>query len=165
VTTADAIHYRRPSESDYPAIVGVIDDWWGERGADAQLPRLWLRHFTGTSWLAESADGRPAGVLIGFLSPDRPAEACCLLLGTSPNLRRQGIAGELMERFVADARRAGRTRIVSVVWPAARACVAFHRSAGFEPEAGPGVENLYGTPAFAGYDFGREDRAVLVRNV
>ena len=36
------ITFRRPTEADYPAISGVIDDWWGGRQLDHLLPRLWL---------------------------------------------------------------------------------------------------------------------------
>ena len=53
----DDITFRRPVEADYPSLVRVIDDWWGGRNMDFLLPRLWLQHFTGTSWLAETADG------------------------------------------------------------------------------------------------------------
>ena len=52
------ITFRRPIEADYPAVMRVIDDWWGGRKMDVLLPRLWLQHFTGTSWLAETAERR-----------------------------------------------------------------------------------------------------------
>ena len=112
----DGFTFRRPMEADYPAISRVIDDWWGERKMDVLLPRLWLQHFTGTSWLAEAADG-------------------------------------------------GRRRVVAVTWPANHASLAFHRALGFEIQSGPGSQKLYGTTAQAGYDFDREDRAILVRAV
>jgi GNAT superfamily N-acetyltransferase len=127
-----------------------------------RLPRLWLQHFTGSSWLAETADGRLAGFVVGFLSPGRPEEAFCHLIGTSPNLRRRGIGTELYERFFADARADGRTRVVAVMWPANRVAVEFHVALGFEPQAGTGSQMLYGIPSFAGYDQDREDRAVVV---
>ena len=55
------------------AVVDVVDEWWGGRRMRALLPRLWFQHFTGTSWVAEDADG-PArsGFLVGFVSPDHP---------------------------------------------------------------------------------------------
>src|SRR5687768_10337700 len=77
------IRFRRPTEADYPEIVRVIDDWWGGRKVDVLLPRLWLQHFTGTSWLAEAADGRLAGFLVGFLSPDQAGVAYCQMVATS----------------------------------------------------------------------------------
>ncbi|HUG30960.1 MAG TPA: GNAT family N-acetyltransferase [Candidatus Limnocylindria bacterium] len=159
------IGFRRPTEADYPAISRVIDDWWGDRRVDVLLPRLWLQHFNGTSWLAETKTGALAGFLVGFLSPDQLQVAYCHMVATNPNVRRHGLGRALYERFFDDARGGGRTKVVAVTWPANRASLAFHRSLGFEVQAGPGSQNLYGTPARAGYDFDREDRAILVRAV
>ena len=159
------IRFRRPSEADYPTIGSVIDEWWAGRKLHLLLPRLWLQHFTGTSWLAEAQDGGLAGFLIGFLSPDRRAEAYCHMIATNPNLRQRGIGRGLYERFFADARAAGRSRVTAVTWPGNRLSIAFHRAMGFEVQAGPGTQNLYGTPAYPGYDLEEEDRAVLVRRL
>jgi ribosomal protein S18 acetylase RimI-like enzyme len=161
----EAITFRRPTEVDYLAIVRVIDDWWGDRKLDVLLPRLWLQHFTGTSWLAELGDGRLAGFLIGFHSPDDPNVAYCHMVATNPNLRRSGLGRALYERFFADAKADGRREVHAITWPGNRASIAFHRSLGFEIEAGAGSQNLYGTPAQAGYDFDREDRTILVRSI
>jgi ribosomal protein S18 acetylase RimI-like enzyme len=159
------ISFRRPAEADYPAIVRVIDDWWGGRKMDVLLPRLWLQHFTGTSWLAETPDGLLAGFLIGFHSPDQPDAAYCQLIATNPNLRRRGLGHALYERFFDDARRVGRREVRAITWPGNRASIAFHRALGFEVVVGPGSQNLYGAPAQAGYDFDREDRTILVRRL
>jgi GNAT superfamily N-acetyltransferase len=156
---------RRPLEADYPSIVSVIDDWWGGRPLQGTLPRLWLRHFTGTSWIAETEEGRLAGFLIGFHSPDHLDVAYCHLIATNPNLRGRGVGRALYERFFVDARAAGRSRVVAITWPANRVSLAFHRALGFELERGPGTRNLYGVPAYQRYDFDREDRAVLVRTL
>jgi ribosomal protein S18 acetylase RimI-like enzyme len=158
------IAFRRPTESDYLGIVRVVDDWWG-RSLSSLLPRLWLQHFTGTSWLAEQADGRIAGFLIGFLSPDHPDTAYCHMIATSPSLRRHGVAAALYEHFIADARAGGRTTLQAVTWPGNHASLAFHRSLGFEIIEGPGSQNLYGTPAQPGFDFDRDDKAVMVRTI
>ena len=161
----EGIAFRRPTEADYAAISNVIDDWWGGRQLDHLLPRLWLQHFTGTSWLAETDDGKLAGFLVGFLSPDRPDVAYCHLIGTNPNLRRRNVARALYERFFEDARADGRHTVMAITWPANHASIGFHRALGFAVQAGPGSQNLYGTPARAGYDFDREDRAILVRKI
>jgi GNAT superfamily N-acetyltransferase len=91
----DGITFRRPTEADYTSIVRVIDDWWGGRDMQWLLPRLWLQHFSSTSWLAESEDGRLAGFLVGFLSQDRADIAYCRVIATNPNLRGQGLARQL----------------------------------------------------------------------
>ena len=157
--------FRRPTEADYPTMVRVINDWWGGRNMDVLLPRLWLQHFTGTSWVAETDDGKLAGFLVGFHSPDKPDVAYCRLIATNPNQRLHGLGRALYEHFFEDARRAGRHEIRAITWPGNRTSIAFHRALGFEVEAGPGSQNLYGTPAQAGYDFDREDRTILVRKI
>ena len=157
------VHFRRPTETDYPTIVRVIDDWWGGRKMDVLLPRLWLQHFTGSSWLAETEDGRLVGFLVGFLSPDQADVAYCRMVGTNPNFRQRGLGRELYERFFADARAGGRREVRAITWPGNRGSIAFHLALGFQVEAGPGSQNLYGTPSQAAYDFDREDRTILVR--
>lgn len=162
---AATLVFRRPTEADYPTISRVVDDWWGGRKMDVLLPRLWLQHFTGTSWLAETPDGELAGFLVGFLSPDHPDVAYCHMLATNPNLRTRGVGRALYERFFEDARAGGRSIVTAVTWPANRTSLAFHRALGFEIVQGEGSQNLYGTPALAGHDFGREDKATLARRL
>jgi ribosomal protein S18 acetylase RimI-like enzyme len=161
----EGVTFRRPTEADYATVSRVIDDWWGGRQLDHGLPRLWLQHFTGTSWLAETAEGRLAGFLVGFLSPDKPHVAYCHMVATNPNLRRRGLGRALYERFFDDARAGGRSVVGAITWPANRTSIAFHRALGFEIQGGPESQNLYGTPAWAGYDFDREDRAILSRRL
>jgi ribosomal protein S18 acetylase RimI-like enzyme len=161
----DDISFRRPTEADYPAIIRVVDDWWGGRNLSKLLPRLWLQHFTGTSWIAEQPDGRIAGFLIGFLSPDHADTAYCHMVATNPNLRRRGLGAALYDRFIADAREGGRSQVQAITWPGNRESLAFHRAIGFEIQGLPGSQNLYGTPAQPDYDFGREDRTLMVRRI
>jgi L-amino acid N-acyltransferase YncA len=160
-----ALQFRRPTEADYSTVVRVIDDWWGGRKMDILLPRLWLQHFTGTSWLVHTEDGTLAGFLIGFHSPDQANVAYCRMIATNPNVRKRGVGRALYERFFEDARAAGRHEVHAITWPGNRASIDFHRALGFEIQAGPGSQNLYGTPSQAGYDFDREDRTILVRTV
>lgn len=162
---AVSLRYRRPTEDDYLRVVGVVDDWWDGRSLHLLLPRLWFQHFTGTSWLAEDESGRLAGFVVGFVSPDDPAVAYCHMIATDPNLRGAGVGRRLYERFFDDARTAGARVVHAVTWPGNRRSVAFHRALGFRVEAGPGTQNLYGTPAFAGYDYGTEDRVVFSRDL
>ena len=162
---ADSLTLRRPTEDDYLRIVRVVDDWWDGRAVHVLLPRLWFQHFTGTSWLALDREGRVAGFLVGFISPDRPGVAYCHMIATDPNLRRLGVGRRLYERFFEDARTAGAREVHAITWPANRRSVAFHRALGFAVTAGPGTQNLYGTPAVAGYDYDTEDRVVFTREL
>jgi len=156
---------RRPVEADHPRLVGRVDEWWGGRKLHQLLPRLWLQHFTGTSWVAEDADGQLVGFLVGFLSPDRPGEAYIHMVATSPNHRGAGIGRLLYERFFEDVRARGARRVTAITWPGNRVSVGFHRAMGFTPTEGPGTQNLYGTPAYPDYDADGDDRVVFSREL
>lgn len=162
---ATDITYRRPTEADHRAIVGLVDEWWGGRRIHHLLPRLWFQHFTATSWLAETGAGRPAGFLVGFISPDDPTTAYVHMIGTDPNLRRHGLGRELYGRFNADVAERGAVRVRAITWPGNHQSVAFHRALGFELVDGPGSQNLYGTLAFPDYDYPGDDRAVFERSL
>ena len=159
------IRLRRPTEADHPVLVAQVDDWWGGRKLHQLFPRLWLQHFTGTSWVAEDGDGRLIGFLVGFISPDRPDEAYIHMVGTSPNHRGAGLGRTLYERFFDDVRGRGARRVTAITWPGNRVSVAFHRSMGFTPADGAGTQNLYGTPAYPDYDADGDDRAVFSREI
>lgn len=167
LTAGPADHlYRRPVEADHARIVALVDDWWGDgRPMRAVVPRLWFRHFTGTSWVAEADGGRLAGFIVGFVSQDHPDEGHVHLVATDPNRRRTGIGRSLYERFFADMAARGVRRVTAVTWPGNRRSVDFHVAIGFRPDDGPGAQRLYGTPAYADYDAEGEDRVLLVRDL
>jgi len=160
-----AFRLRRPVEADHHVLVGQVDDWWGGRTLHVRFPRLWLQHFTGTSWVAEDDEGRPAGFLVGFISPDRPDEAYVHLIATSPNHRRRGLGRMLYERFFEDVRTKGVRRVTAITWPGNRVSVGFHRAMGFIASTGPETQNLYGTPAYPDYDADGDDRVVFSREL
>jgi GNAT superfamily N-acetyltransferase len=162
---AEDVAFRRPVEADHARLVELVDEWWGGRRMRLLLPRLWLQHFTGTSWIAERADGRVAGFLVGFISQDHPDTAYVHMVATNPNGRRSGLGRALYERFVDDVRGRGVARVKAVTWPGNRVSVAFHTSIGFRIDEGPGTQRLYGTPAYADYDGDGEDRVVFIRDL
>jgi GNAT superfamily N-acetyltransferase len=164
MTATDDARFRRPIEADHPTIVALIDEWWGGRTLHDLLPRLWLQHFCGTSWVVEAA-GRPIGFLVGFISPDDATLAYVHMIATDPNQRRRGLGRELYERFIGDVSARGVTRVRAITWPGNRTSVAFHGAIGFRPVEGPGSMNLYGTPAYPDYDYPGEDRVVFERRV
>jgi ribosomal protein S18 acetylase RimI-like enzyme len=163
-TLAD-LRFRRPTEADHRTIVGLVDEWWGGRRIHHLLPRLWFQHFTGTSWLAETEAGRPMGFLVGFISPDDPSIAYIHMIGIDPSVRRRGLGRELYRRFFYDVGARGVVRVRAITWPGNRLSVGFHTGLGFQPIDGPGSQNLYGTLAFADYDFQGDDRAVFERRL
>jgi ribosomal protein S18 acetylase RimI-like enzyme len=156
---------RRPIEADHPRIVGVIDDWWGGRKMRQLLPRLWLQHFTGTSWIAEDPEGRLRGFLVAYVSPDDPTTGYVHMIASDPNRRHAGVGRALYERAFADLAAHGAIRVKAVTWPGNRVSVGFHRAMGFSVDDGPGTQPIYGTPAYPDYDGPGEDRVVFVREL
>jgi GNAT superfamily N-acetyltransferase len=162
--TAD-LRFRRPAEADHGFLVDRVDQWWGGRKIHQFLPRLWLQHFTGTSWIVEDETGTTIGFLVGFISPDHPAEAYVHMVATDPNHRGAGVGRALYERFFEDVRGRGVRRVTAITWPDNRVSVRFHRALGFKPADGPGTQRLYGTPAYPDYDAEEDDRVVFSREL
>jgi ribosomal protein S18 acetylase RimI-like enzyme len=156
---------RRPTEADQPRIAAVVDHWFAGRRVWPLVSRAWFRHFAGTSWIIEDTGGRPLGLLIGYRSPDRPTEAVLHLVAVDPNHRRQGLGRALVEAFLRDADAGDASVARAVAWPDDPIAIAFFHSVGFEPEAGPGSQRLYGVTAWPDYELPGEDRAVLVRTL
>lgn len=159
-----AIVFRRPVESDHPPLVRQVDHWFGGRRVRHLLGRMWFRHVASTSWLAE-IDGVAVGFLIGFISPDRPAEALLHLVAVDPNQRRRGIGRALVSRFVDDAASRDAATVTAVAWPGEPPAVAFFEAIGFAAAGGPGAQRIHGTTAFPDYDGEGDDRIVFVREV
>jgi ribosomal protein S18 acetylase RimI-like enzyme len=159
----DAVSVRHPTEDDQPPIVEMIDEWFSGQRVRHLIGRAWFRHFGSTSWLAEDAAEAPIGFLIGYRSPDRPAEAVIHLIGVHPNHRRRGIGRALIDAFVGDGADRGIALITALAWPGEPPAIAFFRALAFVPDDGPGSRNLFGTSAFPDYDGPGEDRIVFVR--
>ena len=162
---APDLRLRHPVEADYGPIVSVVDEWWGGRVMHQLLPRLWFQHFTGTSWVAETSEGRLSGFLVGFVSPDHPAEAYIHMVAADPSVRLRGVGRTLYERFIEDVGSRGVRTVTAITWPGNRVSVGFHTAMGFQPATGPMSRTIDGMPAFAGYDYEREDRVVFVRRI
>jgi ribosomal protein S18 acetylase RimI-like enzyme len=157
--------FRRPTGADHPRIVDVIDDWWGGRHMRLILPRLWLEHFSGTSWVVERPDGRLAGFVVAFLSQDDPTMGYVHMIAAEPSRRRRGLGRALYERAFDDLSGRGARRVRAVTWPGNRISIAFHRALGFAIDEGAGTQRLYGTPSYPDYDGPGEDRVVFTREL
>jgi GNAT superfamily N-acetyltransferase len=158
-------HFRRPTEADHRFLVDRVDEWWGGRRIRAMFPKLWFQYFSGTSWIAETDDGRIVGFLVAFIGQDDPTAGYVRLAGTDPNYRRGGLGRALYEWAFADLRRRGVRELRAITWPGNRVSVAFHRALGFRVDDGPGTMPLYGTPAYPDYDGDGEDRVVFIREL
>jgi ribosomal protein S18 acetylase RimI-like enzyme len=142
------VRHARPD--DHARIVAVIDDWWGGRRLSALVPALFLEHFAGTSYVAETDEGDLAGFLIGFRSQDHPDEAYVHFLGVHPAHRGSGLGRELHDRFADQVAADGVRRVRCVTSVVNTASVDFHTRIGFrvegtdEPVAADGVDDVVG---------------------
>jgi ribosomal protein S18 acetylase RimI-like enzyme len=159
------IRLRRPIEADHHQLVAVVDDWWAGRKLHGLLPRLWLQHFTGTSWIAETPDGTLAGFLVGFVSPDHPDLAYIHMVATKPELRKQAIGRVMYEAFFADVAARGARKVTAITWAGNAVSIGFHVAMGFRVVDGPGTETILGVTAFPDYDYAGEDRVVFSRDL
>ena len=154
---------RNVASNDYPAIIAVVDEWWGGRKMMAMLPKFFFVHFRDTSFIAE-LDGDPIGFLIGFLSPAVAEEAYVHFVGVHPNHRKKGVARRLYEQFFQMARAAGRCRVACVTSPINATSIAFHRALDFRPWGGTAA-GAHEVPFYPNYDGPGEDRVLLVKQL
>jgi ribosomal protein S18 acetylase RimI-like enzyme len=163
---APAYELRRPAEADVAALDVRLRDWCEDRTTRGLPGRTWIRHFGSTALVAEaSRDHRPLGLLLGFRSADRPAEAVVHLVAVDPEFRRRGIGRDLVERFAERLAASGATTLSAACRPDDRIALAFFGALGFEPQAGPGSTRLYGVPAFEDWEGAGEDRVLLARPI
>jgi ribosomal protein S18 acetylase RimI-like enzyme len=159
------LRLRRPMEADHPRLVAIVDDWWGGRRLHDLLPRLWLQFFTGTSWIAETRDGRLAGFLIGFISPDDPTLAYIHMVASNPELRKQAVGRAMYEAFLQDVAGRGARQAKAITWAGNTVSIGFHLAMGFQIVEGPGTRQIMGVTAFPDHGYPGEDRVVFVRGV
>jgi ribosomal protein S18 acetylase RimI-like enzyme len=157
-----ALTFRRVTEADHAALIEVFDDWWDER-PKPKLERLWFRHWASTSEIAAASEGRRAALLIGFVSPDVPAEAVIRLVAVAPWARRRGIGRALVERFAATAAERGASRLVANAKPGDPAAIGFLRALRFIAVTSPETRLLYGVPALPDAGGRGEDLALFER--
>lgn len=121
--------------SDHPRIISVLKDWWGGRDLTWMLPKLFLIHFTNTSFVIEKYD-KLIAFLIGFLSPARPKEGYIHFAGVHPDYRRIGIGEFLYNHFFKICKENDRTTIKACTSPANKGSIEFHKKIGFEISTG-----------------------------
>lgn len=151
-----AFRWRRPDEADHARIAPVLDAWWGGRDMSGMLPRLFFKHFAGTSLVAETDDGALAGFVVAFVSQDDPTAGYIHFVGVDPAQRATGLGRDLYERTFADLRGLGCTRVRAITSPVNTGSIAFHTRMGFE---------RVGPPVHVDYDGPGEDRVVFSRTL
>ncbi len=157
---SNALIIRPGTGVDYDEIIPQLDSWWGGRNMAAMLPRLFFRHFTPWTYVAER-DSQRIGFLCGFRSQSDPATVYCHFIGISPEARGRGVGEHLYERLFADAIAAGCTEVHAVTSPMNRGSIAFHQRLGFTIV--PGSRDSDGLSWHPDYDGPGEDRVRFKR--
>ena len=143
-----------------------LDEWWGGRKMRARLPRLWFRHFSGTSWIAETPDGRIAGFLVAFVSPDRADVAQSTSSASTRIAGGEGIGRALYEHAIDTLRGRGRQRRSRRSrTPTTGSPSRSTGRSGSRPTTAPGRQPSTARPRFVDYDGEGEDRVRLTRRL
>lgn len=126
---------RNSKPSDHQRIISVLKDWWGGRDLTWMLPKLFLVHFSNTSFVIEK-DKELIAFLIGFLSPSRTNEGYIHFAGVHPGFRGIGIGAYLYERFFRICKENGRNTIKACTSPVNKGSIEFHKKMGFNISVG-----------------------------
>ena len=156
------IRIREIKESDYDAIISVLNDWWGGRQMATMLPKLFFKHFSKTSFLAEIG-AKKVGFLIGFFSATYDSEAYIHFAGVHPDYRKSGIGRFLYHHFFDVTRKHGRNMVRCVTSPVNTSSIAFHQRMGFLIE--PFAEHSSNMPIHRNYDGPGEDRVLFFKRL
>lgn len=155
------IELSNVTPADHPRIIEVIPQWWGGRDLRSSVPKLFLIHFSDTSFVAEHK-GNLCGFLIGFLSQASQNVGYIHFVGVHPDYRRRGIARDLYEKFFTECRKNARNIVRSCTAPENTLSIDFHRRMGFSIE--PGTGTIDGIPITTGY-LRNDDKKVLFKKV
>jgi len=159
-----------PGVDDHARVQAVLGQWWGGLGGEAGareraalLPRLYVEHFTDTSYLVEDDNGRLVAFLIGFLSPSRPSTAYVHLVGVDPAAQRAGMGRWLYARFSAAAVARSAREVECITSPSNQNSIAFHTRLGFRID--PGDRTVDGIPVHSDHDGPGLHRVVFTRHL
>lgn len=159
------LRLRNARESDHPAILEAIPRWWDTPNRDTiglLLPRLFLQHFAGTSWVIEEESGELAAFLVGFQGQDDPSIAYIHFVGVDPEHRQAGMGRDLYEHFFARMRERGCTTVKAITGPANRRSQDFHAAMGFTLG---GDREIEGVMAYPDYDGPGQARVTFTRSI
>jgi ribosomal protein S18 acetylase RimI-like enzyme len=132
---------RRVTPADYAAILGSLEDFWGERDVRHLHHAIFIHELGDTSLVLRDPDGAVNAYLFGFVTPARVGYIH--VVGVRNSRRREGLACLLYSAFELLALERGAVTLKAITAPTNAASIAFHRSLGMTPThvpdyAGPG---------------------------
>jgi len=125
---------------------------------------LFTKFFSGTSFVAEESQGI-IGFILGFLSQDNPREAYIHLLCVHPNHRREGVASNLLEKFINEVKKKEIERISLITKPVNRRAISFYKKHGFINRKRPGTYKVGDINVFRDYNGEGEDMVIFEKSV
>jgi ribosomal protein S18 acetylase RimI-like enzyme len=146
------IRIDRMTLSDLASVLAEHDQFWGERDLRFLHQRVFVQEFGGTCLTAREEDGRIAGYLIGFTTPDRLGYIHGVAVRNGG--RAAGCGRSLYQAFAAAAAAQGADRLKAITSVSNTGSIAFHRRLGFQVRQvddydGPGVPMMVMTRPLA----------------
>ncbi len=154
--------FRNAHPDDHHKIIGVLTDWWNGRDLTGMLPKLFLVHFSSTSFIIENHEDLIA-FLIGFLSPQYTNEGYIHFCGVHPAYRSIGLGSYLYHEFFTLCKNNDRNIVKSCTSPINKGSIAFHTKTGFKIE--PGGSKIDGTPVTLDYNKPNDSKVLFTINL
>ena len=153
------ITIRNAKPSDHQNVIAAMPHWWDGRDLSASVQKIFFRHFSNTSFIAEK-NSELCGFLVGFLSQSYPNEGYIHFVGVHPGMRKIGLAQSLYQNFYEVCVSNSRTIVKSCTSPINKLSIGFHQSMGFSIE--PGDSFVDGMPVTINH-FKENDPKVLFK--
>ncbi|MGD6994124.1 N-acetyltransferase family protein [Sutcliffiella horikoshii] len=153
---------RNIKDEDFLRISTNLNTWWGGREMVDMLPRLFIHHFKGTSFIIEN-NGETIGFVVGFISPYNPKQAYIHFVGVNPKARKENIGRTLYEHFFETVKEKGCTVVSCVTSPVNTTSINFHTRMGFTMTDGDMV--IDGIPIHQNYDGIGQDRVIFKKSL
>ncbi|MCP3925967.1 MAG: GNAT family N-acetyltransferase [Desulfobacterales bacterium] len=125
------LNLRIARESDHNEIIASIKSWWGGRDLTYMVPRLFLTHFSNTSFVIEDGN-KLIAFLIGFFSQNHNDTGYIHFAGVHYEYRGKGIGKSLYKKFYETCIKKNRSKIRSCTSPINKDSIEFHKNIGFE---------------------------------
>ena len=126
----EGVKIRNSKSADHKRIIDVMKNWWAGRDLTDMLPKLFLVHFSNTSFIIEKNEIL-IGFLIGFMSPSRSDQGYIHFAGVHPDFRHIGIGRLLYDSFFSICKENNRTIIKACTSPVNKGSINFHKKIGF----------------------------------